>query len=192
MKDFPLSILEGLIHNIRTPLNLILGYAQQLQKQGDNAYLERILQAGVTIDDLLQSTWEAFDMRKAEVCQLNLNEWLGAEMALLHNHLMIKHKLLMVADIPKEEVYCLVSPLMLSQWLESTLLCIVGGISNCHLQAKFQILANAKIIIELICQDADYSSLISLAQQCKDNSPEFIKMNTSYNGAAIMLEVSII
>jgi signal transduction histidine kinase len=62
VKDISLAVLEGLIHNIRTPLNLILGYAQQMQKQTDNPYLERIYQAGIKIDDLMQGTWEAFEI----------------------------------------------------------------------------------------------------------------------------------
>ena len=33
MKDLPPAILEGLIHNIRTPLNLILGYVHRLKQQ---------------------------------------------------------------------------------------------------------------------------------------------------------------
>lgn len=190
MKDFSISILEGMIHNARTPLNLILGYAQQLQKQGENVYLERIYKAGIAIDDIFSSTWEALQMRSAEPVSLNLNEWLNAELSLLYNHLMIKHKLIMKSEIPQEDVCCTVSPLQLSQWLEATLLCIVGSSDEGNMQAKISLHTNASLIIELYCPDG--GKLINTIQQCKDNCPDFLSINTAYTGTHIALEVRIV
>lgn len=127
MKDISLAVLEGLIHNIRTPLNLILGYAQQMQKQIDNPYLERIYQAGIKIDDLMQGTWEAFEMRNPEVAKICLNDWLISELKLLNNHLQIKHRLQFETSITEIGVWCEVSSLKLSQWFEAFLECIADS-----------------------------------------------------------------
>jgi hypothetical protein len=127
VKDISLAVLEGLIHNIRTPLNLILGYAQQMQKQTDNPYLERIYQAGIKIDDLMQGTWEAFEKRNPEVAKICLNDWLNSELKLLNNHLQIKHRLQFETSIAETDVWCETSSLQLSQWFEAFLQCIADS-----------------------------------------------------------------
>lgn len=52
--------IAGLIHNLNTPLNLILIYAQQLQgRYPEDQDLQKIIDAGLRIDSQLKDTMQA-------------------------------------------------------------------------------------------------------------------------------------
>ncbi len=120
-------ILEGLIHNINTPLNLILGYAQQLKKQHPELKSpQTILDAGLTIDDVLHSCMRQLDLRSTEgIERILLNDWLQDEVKLLKNVLEIKRNLSIDVVVPAHEVYISVHPLLLSIIVEVIVLSVV-------------------------------------------------------------------
>jgi signal transduction histidine kinase len=118
------KVLEGLIHNINTPLNLILGYSQQLKKQHpDIAHLDRIYEAGLLIDDLMQSCARNIIQRLGrEKESFELNTWLMDEIKQFNNVLEIKHKICFITDLPALEIWTESSPILLSLFLESLIL----------------------------------------------------------------------
>jgi len=88
------KVLEGLIHNVNTPLNLILGYVQHLQKKHPELeYLDKIFDAGLQIDDLLNQTHRNVLHRLIlQKSSFELDSWLKDELDFLHNDLSIKHQ----------------------------------------------------------------------------------------------------
>lgn len=85
-------ILEGLNHNLNTPLNLILGYAQHLQGSypGD-PYLQKIIDAGLKIDHQLSNLMQAVHARLfQETESFELDVWLQRELSFLYCDLKIK------------------------------------------------------------------------------------------------------
>ncbi len=153
MKDISLAVLEGLIHNIRTPLNLIMGYTQQLQKQSDNPYLARIYQATVKIDDMMQGTWAALEQRNPNVERVCLNEWMQSELNLLNNYLQIKHHIIIHSRIPDVEVHAEISSLQLCNWLETLLLTVI----NNHNEAPINLQMN---LAEDACMKLDFVDML--------------------------------
>ncbi len=113
------AVLEGLIHNLRTPLNLILGYAQKLEQPSDLA--RRIYEAGIRLDDLLQETWEALQTRLSEKKPTELNAWLKSELALLHSVLPVKHRFMLISETFDQAVWANHSPRELAEALEEKL-----------------------------------------------------------------------
>jgi len=118
------KVLEGLIHNINTPLNIIIGYSQQLKKQyPELTYLESITEAGIQIDDLVQSCSRQFMQRMdAEICRFDVKLWLEDEIRLLKNILEIKHALRFEINLPEQELFVISSPMLLGLFLESIVL----------------------------------------------------------------------
>jgi hypothetical protein len=119
-------ILEGLVHNINTPLNVIIGYSQQLKKQyPEIKYLDKITEAGLEIDDLVKACSEAFINRTDSTLEsFGLNQWLESEIRLLRNVLEIKHALKFEISISETEVTVNSRPLILSLFFESLVLTI--------------------------------------------------------------------
>jgi light-regulated signal transduction histidine kinase (bacteriophytochrome) len=122
-------ILEGLIHNLNNPLNLVLGYAQRIkQEQPENQDAEKIYQAGIRMDDILRDIsaklWDNSYNIKQTLC---LNEWLDTELRYLQNHLQIKHHVLFERDDTCEDARLTAAPLMLSQWYETVLGALLCG-----------------------------------------------------------------
>lgn len=113
------AVLEGLIHNLRTPLNLILGYAQKLEQPNDLA--RKIYEAGIKLDDLLQETWEALQTRLSKKTPTELNAWLKSELVLLHSVLPVKHRFMLHSETTNEAVWAKNSPYELAEALETKL-----------------------------------------------------------------------
>jgi len=116
-------ILEGLIHNLNNPLNLILGYAQRVkQAQPENPDAEKIYQAGIKMDDILKDIakklWDNSYNIKESLC---LNEWLDGELKYLQHHLRVKHQVLFDRSDSCQSAEIKAAPLMLSQWYETVL-----------------------------------------------------------------------
>jgi len=86
------DIVAGWAHNINTPLNLILGYAQQMQSKGFNPdHLQKILVAGFKIDAILSGTLQGIMLSEdADVKEYNLVELLSKEIVLLTDDLRVK------------------------------------------------------------------------------------------------------
>jgi len=119
MKPISEAVTEGLIHNLRTPLNLVLGYAQKISD--DNGFSARIYEAGVKMDDMLQQTWEALQTRLSGQSPTELNEWLQSELVILHCVLPIKHHFSINAGFLNSPVMVDASPRQLSERLENLL-----------------------------------------------------------------------
>jgi signal transduction histidine kinase len=189
MKDISLAVLEGLIHNIRTPLNLILGYAQQLQKEEDNPFLERIYQAGIKIDDMLQATWEAFEQRRPEVAKICLNEWLNSELKLLNNHLQIKHRLIFETSVTEVDVWCEVSSLMLSQWFEALLLCIVDSRSESPIHAHISLYEDRRMQLDINSAHINMMAIEQLLNCDSGSSQAFLSTEMHKTSTGIQIQV---
>jgi signal transduction histidine kinase len=118
--------LEGLIHNINTPLNVILGYSQQLRKQHPEiSGLEDITKAGLQIDDLVQSMSGQLAQRFfLEPDSFGLVAWLQNEIKLLRNILRIKHSLHFDLTLPETETEVYAPAYALGMVLESLVLFI--------------------------------------------------------------------
>ena len=117
-------VLEGLIHNINTPLNVIIGYSQQLKKQYPEINcLENITEAGLHIDDLVQSCSRKYIQRMdAESGRFELKQWLIDEIRLLKNILEIKHTLRFELDLPEQDLFVKSNPMLLGLFIDSLVL----------------------------------------------------------------------
>jgi len=136
MKPIAEAVLEGLIHNLRTPLNLVLAYAQKLPD--DHGYVQRIYAAGIKMDDLLQNTWEALQLRHSDQVPTELNSWLKGELNLLHCVLPIKHRFMLSAEYCDTEILAETSPRQLADKLERKLEQLMGmeGITDITLSVN--------------------------------------------------------
>ena len=150
------KVLEGVIHNINTPLNLVLGYVQQLQKNDpDNEQLQKIFNAGIQIDDILNDTYRSVLHRLIlQKTEFDLGQWLNEEMTLLHNELAIKHQfrfeLVPWQDAPKVKT----SSLLLSVCFEAIILKISKLHPHKPLPATLGIKAkNQEILIRIPAAD---------------------------------------
>ncbi|MDD2228233.1 MAG: histidine kinase dimerization/phospho-acceptor domain-containing protein [Candidatus Cloacimonetes bacterium] len=190
MKDISLAVLEGMIHNIRTPLNLILGYAQQLQKEGNSPYLERIYQAGIKIDDIMQGTWEAIEQRNPQIDRICLNEWLKSELKLLNNHLHLKHRLRIEQHLPETDVWCEVSTLQLSLWFESLLLCVSECISESPILLRISLLDNVSMQIDIATPHINAITLNKLLSCKSENDRPFISTNLIQKDNELQIQVT--
>jgi signal transduction histidine kinase len=117
-------ILEGLIHNINTPLNVIIGYAQQLQKQyPEIASLDKIKQAGLEIDDMVKLCSDEF-VSRMDICnrEFELNKWMSDEVTFMKNILDVKHSLRFELVPSAQDVTVHSNPLLLSLFFESLIL----------------------------------------------------------------------
>ncbi len=119
MKPISEAVTEGLIHNLRTPLNLVLGYAQKIRDE--NGFSGRIYEAGIKMDDMLQQTWEALQIRISGKSPTELNEWLQNELVILHCVLPVKHHFIINAGFLNSPVRVDASPRELSERLENLL-----------------------------------------------------------------------
>ena len=121
MEQIPLQILEGLIHNVRTPLNLILGYAEHAQKHDKSEYATRIHNAGIKLDDLLQNTWNSLQqMTDARISQ-SLTDWIRAWEVIMNNYLHLKHSFHLELPEQLQEVQALFSGKELCSWMVKSL-----------------------------------------------------------------------
>jgi signal transduction histidine kinase len=138
------KVLEGLIHNLNTPLNLILGYSQQLKKlHPELANLEKIYNAGLQIDDLIQSCARQISSRlQGELTQFDLNYWIVNEVKLLNNLMEIKRNVVFETILPPEGLLVETSSMLLSLFIESLVIFIKNSTAYN--------LGSPKIKIELI------------------------------------------
>ncbi|MCB5271637.1 MAG: hypothetical protein LHW56_07310 [Candidatus Cloacimonetes bacterium] len=117
-------ILEGLVHNLNNDLNLILGYAQRLNKSHPEFKETNIIyDAGIKVDDTLKGLVRHLESKsfafEQDVC---LDDWLDQELEYLQNNLLIKHKIVFTRQDQVKGQILRISPLYLALWLESKLL----------------------------------------------------------------------
>ncbi len=116
--------MEGLIHNLNNPLNLILGYSHILRKaQPESEEAEKIYQAGIRIDETLKELYNRILERSfAESQEISPASWLDAELGVVQHYLPIKHSFTFVREDNAnfEQVFCSVPELSL--WYETALL----------------------------------------------------------------------
>jgi signal transduction histidine kinase len=93
--------LEGIIHNLNSPLNTIIGYAQILRnKNPELKQLEKIYQAGMTIDSEFKNlalNIEKFNSTKAVL--LNINQEINSHLKLMNFNLYYKHHVKVETDL---------------------------------------------------------------------------------------------
>ena len=85
--------MEGIIHNVNTPLNTIMGYSQMISTNNpENRFSEKITKAAYQIDDYLKQFSNALEnYRKITPDFISLNDIIIQEVALLHHSLFFKH-----------------------------------------------------------------------------------------------------
>ena len=173
-------ILEGLIHNLNNPLNLILGYSQRL-KQGpkDCPEAEKIYRAGIEIDDMIkevvQKLWDnSFDIKQ----KLNLIEWLEGELKYLWHHLPFKHQIVFQRVDTVDDARVMASPLQLAGWYESSLF-------------EYLKAAPELKIITGVCRHADALALYIMPREPENISAEALFSGFSEGESSILEEKSI-
>ncbi len=128
------KVMEGLIHNINTPLNLIIGYSQQLKKQyPEISHLDKINNAGLKIDEIVQACSKQMIQRlQNKTLDFELNQWVRDEINLLNNILDIKHSLLFEANLSEGIVSVNSNPLIMGLFFESIILYIIRFAESFH------------------------------------------------------------
>lgn len=134
-------ILEGLIHNINTPLNLILGLSQQLQKQHPEIEVSsKILKAGLHIDDVLHASYQGFlATMRGEEEEFELSVWLENEVKYLLNDLKIKHRSTFSIDTQSQKLSVCASPMMLGYYLETVIARLLEHTSKQSLELELRL-----------------------------------------------------
>jgi signal transduction histidine kinase len=95
--------LEGIIHNLNSPLNTILGYAQILRNRNPELKaVEKIYQAGLEIDKEFKNLALDIEKFKNEMpVFLNLNEEIVNHLKLMSFNLFFKHNIKVETDLTK-------------------------------------------------------------------------------------------
>jgi signal transduction histidine kinase len=85
--------LEGLIHNINTPLNTIIGYVQILLRENpESKALQKIMESGFQIDASLKSIHDKIEASRTRFPQyVDVNKVIRNELEISRNNLFFKH-----------------------------------------------------------------------------------------------------
>ncbi len=85
--------LEGLIHNINTPLNTIIGYVQILMRESPQSNaLKKIYESGFQIDASLKSVSDKIEANRSQfIQQINVNSVILNELEIAKSNLFFKH-----------------------------------------------------------------------------------------------------
>jgi|GEM_PF-6047394 len=116
-------ILEGLIHNVNNPLNLVLGYAQQLMKKYPHeASIEKLFKAAGNIDDIMGSTYTAFcSGTMLSPIETDLSQWVNNTLVLLRNDLDIKRNVSFTLKGFDHPCPVLIIPVLLQTLMEAVI-----------------------------------------------------------------------
>lgn len=86
-------LAEGIVHNINSPLNSVLGYSQLIKKKlGPNEDLERVIEAGKNISQYVKVLLKK--VRNDNISMLrpvNINEVISQELEMCQHNLFFKH-----------------------------------------------------------------------------------------------------
>jgi signal transduction histidine kinase len=198
------KILEGLIHNINTPLNLILGYAYQLQKHHpDLPQVQKIYDAGIQLDDMVHNCLKQINLRTdIEMQPIDLAAWLLDEIKLFQDDLDIKHSIFLKLTLPDNivpelfeepgNVMVMVNPMLLSITLESVILQFVrnqhAGCTDNQIQL---ILSTQQSIIRLsIILPSELSAIHLQADDLKRELEDFFDFDFAINPPFDILQIN--
>ncbi|MCK4339130.1 MAG: GHKL domain-containing protein [Candidatus Cloacimonetes bacterium] len=96
--------VEGIVHNINSPLNSILGYAQLIKKEfSDNEDINKILEAGKNISrsvKVLLKKVQKDDI--STMVPININELIKQELELCKHNLFFKHYVMLETSFFKD------------------------------------------------------------------------------------------
>ncbi|MCK4694116.1 MAG: HAMP domain-containing histidine kinase, partial [Candidatus Cloacimonetes bacterium] len=93
--------VEGIVHNINSPLNTILGYAQLIKKENKNQKdIEKIVEAGKNIAHTVKGLLNKVRMDKSSMVRsVNINELINQELELCMHNLFFKHHVDLEVDL---------------------------------------------------------------------------------------------
>lgn len=130
MSDFILAkrIFEGLVHNLNTPLNIVLGFSSRLKKKHPELIeAERIYNAALEMDRQLKELTEHLYQRSFATRQeIDLIKWLDLELSFLYQHLPIKHNISFNVEHRVQGAVIMAAPFALSLWYEDVIRKFLG------------------------------------------------------------------
>jgi len=96
--------VEGIVHNINSPLNSILGYAQLIKKDiGDNEDIDKILESGKNISHSVKILLRKVKQDNISMMiPININELVKQELELCDHNLFFKHYVILETNFFKE------------------------------------------------------------------------------------------
>lgn len=146
------EIISGLAHNINTPLNLILGYTQQLQAHPEAiGFLDKILESGLKIDDTLRACLDNLTARKNSIPEtIDFAGLIRSELAQLINDLRIKRGLNIQARIDEEPMRLKTIPAAWIAILDSLV---------------YRLLPSAPLVINLLLKKEDGTMYLQINAQ---------------------------
>ena len=92
--------IEGIVHNINSPLNTVLGYAQLLKKDlKDNTDLDRIIEAGKNIAQTVKGLLTKVKQSNISTDRpIDINEMITQELEFCKHNLFFKHYVTLTTD----------------------------------------------------------------------------------------------
>ncbi|MBC8383657.1 MAG: GHKL domain-containing protein [Candidatus Cloacimonetes bacterium] len=96
--------VEGVVHNMNSPLNSILGYAQLIKKESkDNADLDKIIDAAKNISQSVKTLLRKVQQDNISMMRpIDINQLIGQELELLEHNLFFKHYVLLEKNLFKD------------------------------------------------------------------------------------------
>jgi len=96
--------IEGIVHNINSPLNTILGYAQLLKKDlKENSDIDRIIEAGKNIAHTVKGLLTKVKQSNISIDRpININEMILQELDFCKHNLFFKHYVTLKTDLQKD------------------------------------------------------------------------------------------
>lgn len=146
MKTISLQLLEGLIHNLRSPLNVIIGYSQKVP---DENATKHIYAAGINMDDQLQHLLNSLYAITEDATAQSLSEWLEAELVILKNLLPIKRQFTFELPDTLNPIWANFSGQLLSQFTEEILLSLASLMPHTMLTATIELDSDPALIMML-------------------------------------------
>ena len=95
--------IEGIVHNINSPLNTVLGYAQLLKRDlKDNTDIDRIIDAGKNIAQTVKGLLTKVKQSNISIDRLiDINEMISQELEFCKHNLFFKHYVTLTTDFKK-------------------------------------------------------------------------------------------
>lgn len=96
--------IEGIVHNINSPLNTVLGYAQLLKKDmKDNTDIDRIIEAGKNIAQTVKGLLTKVKQSNISIDHpIDINEMISQELEFCKHNLFFKHYVVLTTNFQKD------------------------------------------------------------------------------------------
>ena len=96
--------IEGIVHNINSPLNTVLGYAQLLKKDmKDSAELDRIIEAGKNIAQTVKGLLTKVKQSNISIDRpIDINGMIAQELEFCKHNLFFKHYVTLTTDFQEK------------------------------------------------------------------------------------------